>query len=157
MTFRFCLTRSPPCSSRYNFQDQYESFFKLKLKTCITILASQTATKMFLKQTTKPSYSKTTRRAIIIYRIYMGDHFLKLSTSSPQLSTQASFNCFCGCLRYRRCLTKFLIKRNSMDATFTCISSTNSYANLSSGITLSTRLAVQLLNVWKIMIQNVKS
>lgn len=56
--------------------------FKLKLKTCITILASQTTTNMFLKQTTEPSYSKTTRRAIIIYRIYMGDHFLKLTTGS---------------------------------------------------------------------------
>ena len=76
-----------------------------------------------------------------------GRSFLKINygQSSPQLSTQASFNCFCGCLRYRRCLTKFLIKRNSMDATFTCISSTNSYANLSSGITLSTRLAIQFL------------
>ena len=106
--------------------------FKLKLKTCITILASQTATNMFLKQTTKPRYGKTTRRAIIIYRIYMGDHFLKINygQSSTQLSTQAGFNCFCGCLRHRRCLTKFLIKRNSMDATFTCISTVAQIAML---------------------------
>ena len=113
-----------------------------------TILASQTTTNMFLKQTTEPSYSKTTRRAIIIYRIYMGDHFLKLTTGSHLRNFPhncSCFNCFCGCLRYRRCLTKFLIKRNSMDATFTCISGTNSYANLSSGITLSTRLAIQFL------------
>lgn len=119
----------------------------MKPKTCITILASQTATYMFLKQTTKPRYGKTTWRAIIIYRIYMGDHFLKINygQSSTQLSTQAGFNCFCGCLRHRRCLTKFLIKRNSMDATFTCMSNTNSYANLGTGIILSTRVTIQFL------------
>ena len=32
-----------------------------------------------------------------------------------------------------------------MDATFTCMSNTNSYANLGTGIILSTRVAIQFL------------